>query len=140
MQRQISKNYRRAIYRKFDGLCAYTGRPLPPNWTIDHVRPKSFGGGNNYRNLLPALRLVNQYKADMTVEEFRQWLIFNLTPEAVAYEISCIRNPGAKTQFLRLANAFGVTTTDCWCGVFYFEEVNNERFNGKNQRIRSGNR
>ena len=32
---------RERIFKKYDGLCAYTGKPLEKDWQIDHVTLQS---------------------------------------------------------------------------------------------------
>lgn len=43
------KQLRELVYKKFDGLCAYTGKPLDDKWQVDHAEPlirkkKKIGG------------------------------------------------------------------------------------------------
>lgn len=46
---------RQAIFMKYNGHCAYCGRPLRMKaMTVDHLVPKSKGGGNSIENLMPS--------------------------------------------------------------------------------------
>lgn len=33
-------NKRQVVYNKFNGLCAYSGKPLQDDWQIDHMKSK----------------------------------------------------------------------------------------------------
>ena len=58
------------IFSKFNGLCAYSGTPLEPDWQADHVNPirrnrdgsKMFPEDDNDDNLVPCQKLINHYK------------------------------------------------------------------------------
>jgi 5-methylcytosine-specific restriction endonuclease McrA len=85
-------NKRDMVYNSFNGLCAYTGKPLGGDWQIDHIIPvchpvwyqpyetrKSWLGisynKNDAENLLPACRMVNHYKRSLDLEEFRKYML-----------------------------------------------------------------
>ncbi|MEU1554296.1 HNH endonuclease [Streptomyces scabiei] len=51
--------------------CAYCGTPDP--WTVDHIHPRSRGGSDRIRNLVPACMRCNREKANRTVAEWRRW-------------------------------------------------------------------
>ena len=61
------------VYEKTDGYCNYCGKKLsfknygkPGNrgaWEIDHSKPKSKGGTNYRRNLIPACVACNRDKS-----------------------------------------------------------------------------
>ena len=54
------------IYKQLNGRCAYCGKGMTlKDATRDHVVPKSKGGGNNVKNLLPTCKKCNQMKGDM---------------------------------------------------------------------------
>lgn len=38
----ISKKLRQQVYDKFNGLCAYTGKPLEDDWQVDHAISKCY--------------------------------------------------------------------------------------------------
>lgn len=58
------------ISAKTDGLCAYCGN-LHEQMVLDHVTPKSLGGGNSDANLLLACWACNASKGVCTLEQFR---------------------------------------------------------------------
>jgi len=76
------------VFAKYNGKCAYTGKPLGSDWQIDHIdpicrySPRSEEGKKKYReyckyanrieNLLPALRIVNHYKHSYSLDYFRK--------------------------------------------------------------------
>ena len=74
---------REEIYNKYNGLCAYTGKPLGNDWQIDHMISKSsffylklkLSDINNIDNLMPTLRIVNHYKRAYDLEEFRVYMM-----------------------------------------------------------------
>lgn len=60
----------RNIWHRDGGRCQYTGRKLSPGeGNLDHVLPRSRGGGSTWNNLVLACREVNRKKADRTPEE-----------------------------------------------------------------------
>lgn len=60
------------IYKQLNGRCAYCGKGMTlKDATRDHVVPKSKGGGNNVKNLLPTCKKCNQMKGDMSLDKFR---------------------------------------------------------------------
>lgn len=67
---------------KYDGHCAYCGRPLKmKNMTVDHLIPKSKGGSNSIENLMPSCQDCNFTKADDNLEMLRISLAWQrLTP------------------------------------------------------------
>lgn len=62
------KRSRANIYAKAGGRCRYCGRELEPEeMTIDHIHPKSKGGGNRPKNLTAACRTCNSHKGDKII-------------------------------------------------------------------------
>ena len=79
----MTKKKRDVVWLKFDGRCAYCGHriTLPKDRQVDHIRPKRhFYSGDDvpdyhhddFENLNPACRFCNNWKSEMTVEEFRE--------------------------------------------------------------------
>jgi CRISPR/Cas system Type II protein with McrA/HNH and RuvC-like nuclease domain len=58
---------RHRIYRRDNYQCVYCGSKR--ELTLDHVIPKSKGGGNNWENLVTSCSKCNVKKADRTPEE-----------------------------------------------------------------------
>jgi hypothetical protein len=65
---------REKVYAKYNGLCAYTGKPLGDDWQEDHIVPLWLNGSNSIDNRLPALRIVNHYKRGLDLEGFRKYM------------------------------------------------------------------
>jgi hypothetical protein len=70
---QTGLNLKRiSILNKCEGRCAYCGKELSlSSMTIDHIKSKDSGGGNNMKNLHPACRECNTKKTNMSLSEFR---------------------------------------------------------------------
>ena len=85
------------IYEKTDGYCYYCGKKLSfknygkvgnhGSWEIDHSKPKSKGGSNYLRNLIPACVNCNRdksarrgsgYKRNFEPETLGGWLTHQL--------------------------------------------------------------
>lgn len=63
---------KQVIFMKYHGHCAYCGRPLKMKaMTVDHLVPKSKGGGNSIENLMPSCRDCNTAKAADNLEMLR---------------------------------------------------------------------
>lgn len=77
----ISKTRRMAIYLRDSFTCVYCKRDLhtanPFDITLDHLRPRSLGGGHDSRNLVTACRSCNPSRQD------RRWTRF-ASPETRA--------------------------------------------------------
>ena len=61
-----SRATRAGVLERDHNTCAYCGRRAT---TIDHVLPKSRGGGDTWTNLVAACQVCNGKKADRTPEE-----------------------------------------------------------------------
>jgi 5-methylcytosine-specific restriction endonuclease McrA len=60
----------KAIWRRDEGICQYTGQKLTPNeGNIDHVIPRSKGGKTNWTNCVLVHKEVNARKADKMPHE-----------------------------------------------------------------------
>lgn len=101
----LSKTRRNRILYRYNYHCAYCGQ-IMGSWNnpkrraeIDHIISKSRGGNNDDSNLNPACHECNYYKASLSLEEFRNWLLSN----------------DVTTHMYRLYNR------DTWKGLFYFE-------------------
>ena len=78
MGRSISKSKRRRIYEKSNFRCNYCGvettkhdgKHSPTHAVIDHIVPKSRGGGNEDDNLQLLCSTCNSRKGTKTMDEF----------------------------------------------------------------------
>jgi 5-methylcytosine-specific restriction endonuclease McrA len=72
----ISKSKREAVYRKYNGHCAYCGREIAyKDMQVDHFHPlRAWGiedtGTDDLDNLMPACRMCNHYKRANSLETF----------------------------------------------------------------------
>ncbi|MBR4620548.1 MAG: HNH endonuclease [Salinivirgaceae bacterium] len=132
MRKPISKALRLQVYEKYDGHCAYCGKPLKPEeMQVDHIYPygrvdygdpKAMqmvddGSMNAIENLMPACRACNFYKSMDNIEGFRRRLLTEL-------EHTC-----RATFQTRLAMQYGMITYTAWSGEFYFEKREKEKQN-----------
>ena len=70
---------RERIFNKFNGLCAYSGTPLEPDWQIDHVEPvyryrngqKMIPDNDTEDNMVPCQRAINNYKFSYSLYHFK---------------------------------------------------------------------
>lgn len=104
----ISAVKRRKIYDKFHGACMYCGKKLEYNdFEVEHIIPKSKGGGSRISNLGVACKQCNSKKKDKTVEEFKDYIsnkiitsfLIELTDKLI-YILPYVKN----TQSLRQIN------------------------------------
>lgn len=60
------------IFEAQGARCAYTGAPLVlgVNASVDHIVPRTRGGGDELRNLHWTTLVVNRAKRELTEEEF----------------------------------------------------------------------
>lgn len=76
----ISKKTRLAVYKKFDGHCAYCGREIAyKDMQVDHFQPlRAWGiddaGTDDISNLMPSCRMCNHYKRANSLETFRRYI------------------------------------------------------------------
>lgn len=122
---------RQVIFELYNGLCAYTGKPLGDDWQIDHMEPHFYcrmysRDPNRPENLVPALRIVNHYKRDKDLEDFRRYMLtFHIRLKKQP------KNPYAtypikrKEYMMKVADAFGITVNNPFAGIFYFETLTN---------------
>ena len=106
---------RSAVGRKYGGRCAFCGDLfVPESLTIDHLIPKTRGGGKGWSNLYPACSPCNSAKADSSVSQFRLAIICQ------HYAKLCGRFQNGK-QWKRLVEIFGSGPV-----VFWFENHKEE--------------
>ena len=85
---------RRNIYFRDGNTCQYCGKKFPTSeLSIDHVTPRSRGGGETWENLVCACTWCNGRKADKTPAEARMRLIRVPKPVKSAAQLIRIQNP-----------------------------------------------
>lgn len=87
---QVSHSMWKRVCAKTDARCWYCGIDTRdpemgfPKFHVDHILPLSKGGDYSYDNLVPACSRCNTWKADKTVEEFRDEVV-KLKPELLGH-------------------------------------------------------
>ncbi|MCI5689269.1 MAG: HNH endonuclease [Emergencia sp.] len=88
----ISKKMREKAYERFDGHCAYCGKPIKYiEMEMDFLLPVKYGGEVKLENLLPSCRVCNRYRKNRKLEQFRSSLERipkTLTRDSGAYRIA----------------------------------------------------
>jgi hypothetical protein len=126
------------IFQKFNGLCAYTGKPLGEDWQIDHAYPKRMGhmysgNINDDRNLYPCLKIVNHYKRGYGISGFRSLLSdLHVRIGKLPKNPRCDRRKKYKDYMLKVASAFDVDKDKPFNGLFYFEKINGQAYKDEN--------
>lgn len=62
MNLPINGNVRQAIFRAYRGRCQYCGSKTGDDFQVDHIAPRSAGGGNSLTNYTLSCRPCNQKK------------------------------------------------------------------------------
>lgn len=128
----MSKIDRQKIYDKYGGLCAYTGHPLDEKWQVDHIEPKFFyrmfrieQDCNHESNLAPAIRIVNHYKREKGLAEFRKYMLtFHERIAKLPKNPLVEKSKKRKAYMLEVARLFDITPEKPFNGKFYFETLN----------------
>ena len=92
MLRRVMKKYTgqlpccpKYIFARDEGMCQYCGISLTRSTsTLDHVVPKSKGGGYSWQNLVTACKKCNQQKGDRLLHETS--LSLSKNPKPLTYE------------------------------------------------------
>lgn len=130
----MSKKDREKVFKKYGGLCAYTGKPLGDDWQVDHAIPKYYvlrkhdikERINNIENLLPAIKIINHYKRALSVEGFRLYMLnFHKRLSKLPKKTVVERTKKRKEYMFKIAELFGITQDNPFSGKFYFETLNN---------------
>jgi 5-methylcytosine-specific restriction endonuclease McrA len=85
---------RRALFARDGGRCVYCTAPAT---SIDHVIPRSRGGGHNWENVVSACHRCNHQKADRMLKEIG-WKLKTLPrqPAGAAWRILGTGNPDSR--------------------------------------------
>jgi hypothetical protein len=143
----ISKKDRETIKQKYGGLCAYSGTPLEDDWQVDHIHPKKLlhleksvwlndlydlkgEGVNSMINLVPCQKLINHYKRELVLDQFRDWYLGGLHTRIAKLP----KNPRTeksikhKAYMLKIAEYFCIKPDKPLEGKFYFEKVSGDGY------------
>ena len=130
----VSQKNRIKIYQMYDGKCAYSGTDLLNDWQIDHIDPVLRKCGLNsvtypelhtFENMVPCQRIINHYKGSLSLSDFRDWFLGGLHKRLAKLP----KNPRTeksirkKAYLLEVASFFGITPSQPFSGVFYFEQL-----------------
>lgn len=67
---------RKNVWLRDEGKCQYCSKPLSiAQYTLDHVKPKCFGGGSTWENVVTCCYECNQKKAERTLAKSGMSLI-----------------------------------------------------------------
>jgi 5-methylcytosine-specific restriction endonuclease McrA len=127
----MSKKIRQKIFEKYDGRCAYTGKPLDDKWQVDHIEPVFYytmfrlqGDAHHESNLVPALRIINHYKRAKGLGEFRQYMMtFHNRIAKLPHNPKVAKSIKRKAYMLEVASLFGIEPDKPFSGIFYFETI-----------------
>ena len=124
---------REAVYDKFGGRCAYTGKPLGDDWQVDHIVPKALGGTDNIDNLVPVLPIVNHYKRCLDNETFKSWLLGGLHERLKKLPKNPYTENGKrrKAYMMKVSEAFDITPDKPFCGELWYERKEDVAETGK---------
>lgn len=124
------KQKKQQVYDKFNGKCAYTGKPLQEDWQIDHVESqfewdynKKQGDVHHIDNLFPTLRIINHYKRSKNIEQFKEYMLtFHLRLAKLPKKTS-LESTKKRIEYMNsIADAFDITVDKPFDGKFYFEK------------------
>ena len=134
-----NRTKRELIKNKFGGLCAYSGKELDDKWQIDHSTPKmhyiwiqpkeqrerlgiDFDNVDDIKNLLPAISIVNHYKRDKTIDQFREYLLTFHLRLAKLPKKTAVKATERRIKYMKkVAELFEIEVDKPFCGKFYFE-------------------
>lgn len=118
---------REKVRLKYGGKCAYTGKDLDDDWQVDHVFPRIGGGDNNISNLAPCIAIVNHYKREKTLEQFRTYMLsFHLRLKKLPKKTIVYETEKRIKYMNKVANLFDITHDKPFSGKFYFETLNQD--------------
>ena len=133
------------VYQKYNGLCAYSGKPLDSDWQIDHMVSKMkheynsrilcpdvetlkerMKQVNHIDNLMPVLKIVNHYKRGFDLDGFRTYMNnFHVRLSKLPKNPKSAKGIKRKQYLYIIADIFDIKTDKPFSGVFYFETLQN---------------
>ena len=135
----MKKSDREIVFNKFNGLCAYTGKPLGNDWQVDHIQPCKHTWGEKEKrvnpsviigtheidNLYPAIKIINHYKRDSSLEGFRESMMtFHLRLKKLPKSTNVEKTKKRIIYMNTIAELFDITVNKPFSGKFYFETSN----------------
>lgn len=103
------KPTKQQIHNKFNGHCAYCGKPISIDEThVDEYLPVKHGGATDIENLMPVCRMCKQYKRGRTPDQYRELL------KGLAGRIS-------KNYHVKIGVAYGMVLIGEFDGIFWLE-------------------
>lgn len=111
-RKQIPKEIRKQVYKKYDGHCAYCGCKLDyKDMQVDHINSVyAHHGEDSMENYNPTCRMCNFYKSTMSIEDFRA-------------QLGKLTERLEKTFIYRLAKKYGLIQEVSKPVEFYFEKI-----------------
>lgn len=71
----INKNDRKNVYWKYEGKCAYCGKPISySEMEVDHFVPYSVSQDDSIENLMPSCQACNHFKSDKDVKTWKIYI------------------------------------------------------------------
>lgn len=134
---------RQKVFEKCNWLCAYTWKPLWEDWQVDHITPKSstlwrqpertkqlmwlfISEVNHIDNLFPAIRIVNHYKRQLELEDFRKYMLrFHERLRKLPKNTSVERTKWRIEYINKIADLFDITVDKPFNWKFHFEKISN---------------
>lgn len=118
------------IITKYNGHCAYTGKPLGDDWQVDHVMSKYMclcrknNEVDSIENVLPAIKIINHYKRSLDLEGFRDYMLsFHKRLNKLPKKIVVYETQRRKDYMFKIAELFDITPEKPFDGKFYFEKL-----------------
>lgn len=110
-RKRLTKEERQQVYEKYDGHCAYCGKPITvKNMQVDHMTPLRLDGTDGMKNYMPACRSCNHYKRGNSLEGWRKMI--ERIPEKLKRD----------SYIYRVGLDFGMVDGHEKRVVFYFEQ------------------
>lgn len=139
----MNNKIRQKVFEKYNGLCAYTGKPLGNDWQVDHMTSKILhsyrvlynASGideinerrkevDNIENLMPAIKIINHYKRSLDLEGFRDYMLsFHKRLKKLPKKTAIYETQRRKDYMFKVAELFDITPDRPFEGKFYFETI-----------------
>lgn len=124
------------IKNRFNGYCAYSGKPLDDNWEIDYLFPlsdKIWGRnmaallGINFKkdsiyNKVPCCSIVRYFKVGSNTTQFKNFLL-QVHLEAFKDPNNLQKDIVRKEKLKELCALFDIEQDKPFCGKFYYEKI-----------------